>query len=216
MTLYEAIVAIMLALRPYYGDHESAEDRKDRIELIAKSIIESVELAKCENQPQDSECVKAYDGSSTDLAAIMIMTGFNESGFARHVHENKCNTKGGECDGGRAKSPWQFQRTPLSSYEWDRYKGRDAKSTKLATNVVSRILARFLKNCGSWKGAIAQYATGKYCTWKHAEARYNHFLRIRRDLREKIMPPKKAPAKAPEKPEKDKPIAWRICRKDAA
>jgi hypothetical protein len=170
--LIVALVAIMLAWPAYGTDKEKPEDRKTRYTVIASSVANAVEWASCTGEyANDDECTPTYKGDVVALAAAHINLARFESSLAKHVHENRCNWKGGECDGGRAKSPWQFQRTMPARHVWDAYKGADQDSTDDAAHLVAKFLVGFHRSCGTWEGAYAMYATSKSCKWAGAKKR---------------------------------------------
>lgn len=97
--------------------------------------------------------------------AFLIVTAREESGLARFVwfDEPKCRTRGSKwCDGGRAFGIFQLQGAP----------GRTRDLTLLEQTAAA--LSRYRKAFGTCKtldGAIAQYATGRSCSWSGAAAR---------------------------------------------
>lgn len=193
MSIAEVVTLILLALQPYFGDGETPEDRRERIETIASSIDTVAMYGACEatDADCDSRAWVVGDGrlKRLELTAALMVVGRFESGYARHVHENKCRLKIGECDNGRARSPWQFQRTDLTRVQWWAYRGADQRSTDMAAYAAAKVLGRARVNCGSWEGAFAQYATGGGCHWKWAPMRASAYEKTLAELRAKLAAP---------------------------
>ena len=179
--MIETLLVILLGFQPFYGDTETPAARKDRLTIMAKAIGRAVAGANCHDDDEPGCLPVVTETEALPLAAALVTQAFWESGLARHVHEGKCRK--GECDGGRARSPWQFQPVPpvfhVSIRElWWKYKGADQDSTDDAAWAAALILARAHDNCGTWEGAIAQYATGSRCKWSGTERRMVTFRRV--------------------------------------
>lgn len=106
----------------------------------------------------------SVDRATTDRTerAFLIVTAREESGLARFVWFDweKCRKKGSKwCDGGKSFGIFQLQ---------------DTRRDLALDEQTARALARYrlaLGTCKTLEGAIAQYATGRSCTWDKAEAR---------------------------------------------
>ena len=193
MTPAEATMVILSTLTPYYGDHEEPVDRTARLEMIASSIDTAARYGACEKGDPECDDRAWVVGEGTikrlELTAALIVVGRFESGYALHVHQNKCRVLIGECDSGRARSPWQFQRTDLTRKIWWEYKGADQRSTETAAYAASIVLGRARQNCGSWEGAFSQYATGGGCRWKYAAPRALSYEKTLLELRRLVLLP---------------------------
>lgn len=193
MTPAEATLIILGTITPYFGDHEEPIDRTVRYEVISSSIDTAARYGACEKGDPDCDD-RAWvvgDGSikRLELTAALIVLGRFESGYARHVHQNRCRVLIGECDNGRARSPWQFQRTELTRRQWWSYKGADQRSTETAAYAAAIVLGRARANCGSWEGAFAQYATGGACKWKYSAPRAAAYEKTLVELRRLVALP---------------------------
>jgi hypothetical protein len=190
MLYTQAILIILKSFQPYYGDNETETAREARLEVIAKSTNLAVLYGTC----ADSECDdrtwsqfeqgKAPADARLSFTALLITIGRFESGYAKHVHENRCRVKIGECDGGRAVSPWQIQPTRLVRHHWYDYRGADQDSTDAGAFGALITIANAYKNCKTYQGAIAQYATGSRCSWSKAQARHEVYLQVKGRLAE--------------------------------
>lgn len=116
-----------------------------------------------------------------ERAARLIALGYFESRFLGRIQKNDCRffvrhgVRLQECDAGRARSFWQFQRTSLAP-EWHRSIGLGFTQVRTAATVADRILERGMRSCGNETGAFARYATGASCRWRGA-ARRAHLSR---------------------------------------
>jgi hypothetical protein len=186
MDWYTHILALLLTLAPWHADRdEDPAARAERLSHVARGVAVAADLATCEGEwSTDPECTPAWPPArKTELLALLISQGWWESRYARHVHEGRCRTEIGECDGGMARSPWQIQRSALvPAEEWRQMDSADSASTEIAARASARILAVGRSRCGSAEGAIASYATGKSCRWSPAATRLRHARRIEADL----------------------------------
>jgi hypothetical protein len=53
---------------------------------------------------------------SKEAAALVIALGNNETHYSLRIHRGQCASN--ECPGS-ARSPWQFEKTPVTADEWD-------------------------------------------------------------------------------------------------
>lgn len=165
--MYDFIFAMLMTLAPYAGDIETEKERAVRLSVIAKAIETSSTTIK-------------WSGSQRELATLLIVQGWSESRFAKHVHEGKCRVKQGECDAGRAVSPWQLHAGySFRRAEWKSAEGADLKATTVAAKRAAQVLSRGRNFCKSIQGAISLYATGASCRWKGAASRLSLFRRLR-------------------------------------
>jgi hypothetical protein len=190
-TLIAIVTSILLTFAPWHGTKEDPAAREERSRMLASSMVLMVDYASCSNDYDgDPECQRVIKPElRLPLLARLIAVGKFESAYALHIHEGRCRTHIGECDGGRARSPWQFQAVPavygvrIKDF-WHAYRGADQQSTDGAAYAAALILARSYENCRTWEGAIGQYATGNACRWAYAPARETLALRLERELRE--------------------------------
>jgi hypothetical protein len=190
MTYVQAILILLKACQPDYGDKETEEARDVRLGVIARSIDTAAFYGACEDEECDDRSWSLFEQdkipkeSRLTFTALLVTLGRFESCFTLHVHANKCRVWEGECDRGRARSPWQIHSTLVTHPYWSAYKGADPDST--ATGAFGALVAivHTHKSCHTWKGAIAGYATGTQCTWEHAQVRYDTFLQVRGRLAE--------------------------------
>lgn len=166
--MYDFIFAMLLTLTPYAGDIETEKERTVRLSVIAHAIQTATEKTP-------------WRGSRRELATLLVVQGWSESKFAKHIHEGKCRIKQGECDGGRAVSPWQLHAGySFRKPEWKTAKGSDLKATSIAALQAARVLSKGRNFCASVIGAISLYATGHSCSWKGAHKRHQMWLRLLR------------------------------------
>ncbi len=169
--LKDALLAAALSFRAWHGDTETPEERTTRLTTIAEAIAEASAKATC-TPPADEDCVPAWPGARRELAFLLLAQAHFETHLARHVHEGRCRVTAGECDGGRAVSLWQLHSgAHLSRERWQSLIGAEREPTERAAYEAAKALGRAKNHCGTTRGAIALYATGKSCTWDRASAR---------------------------------------------
>lgn len=169
--LKDALLAAALTLRAWHGDLETPEERSDRLTLIAEAISDASAEATC-TPPAKDDCVPVWSGERRELAFLLLAQAHFETHLARHVHEGRCRVTAGECDGGRAVSLWQLHAGPqLSRERWQSLIGAGKDPTQRAAFEAAKALGRAKNHCGTTRGAIALYATGKSCTWEGANER---------------------------------------------
>jgi hypothetical protein len=188
--LKEALFAAALTFRPWHGDVEEPQDRKERLALIAEAISDAVDVATCAKAPlglQPSEekqppCERLWSGDPRQLGFLLLAQAYFETRLARHVHEGNCRAQSGECDSGRAISLWQLQFGPhLAREEWQTLGAATLEATRRAAVHAARSLGRGFNYCRSLRGAISLYATGQTCSWRPAtkrEAFVRHLMAI--------------------------------------
>lgn len=206
--LKESILAAATTLTPWYGDVETEQERRERLETIAVAIAEAVEVATCSKteksegkgrakpaadgkrreakaarnkseKDEPAECRRLWQGDPRVLAFMLLGQAYFETRLALHVHEGRCRTKLGECDTGRAISLWQLQAGHhLPKEKWKTLSGTDLASTRLAALEAAKIVSRSHNFCGSMSGAISLYATGKSCHWAPSQQRARFIRRL--------------------------------------
>ena len=146
----EWILAVLLAATPHVSDRtEPPESRQERLELLADAMALAVE---------ESVSTGRWTRAPKELGAYLLTVGQWESHWAARIHQAKCLPW--ECDRGRARSPWQFQRWGLLRDAWDRYEGADAGSTRRAARAAALVLSRARRACSSPVGVFAYYHRG--------------------------------------------------------
>lgn len=177
--MMRGILLVLLSLLPWHGDrHESA--RAERLWRLAWAIDVAAERSVRSGE---------WTGSRRELAALLIVQGYWESRFARHIHAGRCGPL--ECDPyryqgqllHRATSPWQIQFSGVvPPSEWRTLAGEDLESTTRAATAAARVLSRGRSSCRSLEGTIAAYA-GVRCRWSGARARARHVRTVEAELR---------------------------------
>jgi hypothetical protein len=192
MMLTDILLALAMALPASKADADEGElERRARLATVAHAITEASERATCINQPEP--CTRLWPGPARELAALLLSVAWHESALARNVHAGEC--KPWECDAHRdprtgrtrhrAASLWQLHASGLvPPAEWRELSGTDAESTRRAAWAAARVLAVSRNRCGTIEGAVAQYGTGRRCTWKGAASRLRTWQRL---LREEVI-----------------------------
>lgn len=184
MNLLEYTLLALLSLPPSYSDANEV-DRDARMRVIASAVSDASTKATCTESYSTPACVRIWDGTSKDLAALVLTKGWWESRYARNVHEGKCREH--ECDAVKlrngdvwhmARTPWQFQRTVFSEPVWTTFVGTDYEATRQAAWVATTILSRGMRACGSVQGAIAWYGIGR-CESTRLGDRYKTYVTLK-------------------------------------
>jgi hypothetical protein len=146
----EWILAVLLAATPHVSDRaEPPESRQERLEVLADAMGRAVDKAVSAG---------AWKAPRRELGAYLLSVGTWESHWAARIHQNRCLPW--ECGRGRARSPWQLERSPLTADAWDRYEGADASSTRRAALAAALVLSRARHACSSPVGVFAYYHRG--------------------------------------------------------
>lgn len=154
-------LAVLEAFPPHVTDaDEPPEERSARLRSLSAGI----------------------DAATTDRLgrAVLAVLAWRETRLARYVHEDRCSDgpRGEhECDGGRARGPWQIHDAPGHTVPAD-----DAGQARLAWRLWSsayRRCGRVLPERDRIAGAFQSYGTGGMCApsqW--ARARAAHVRRV--------------------------------------
>ena len=127
------ILTFLLTLPVFHEDQRDARKR-DQLEMIAQAI--------------------ATVSETREEAAMLVATGYAESNFGLRIHEGQCLPH--ECDGGKARGPWQMWRgNGMLLEQWARMVG--FANTEAQALAAHRRLARGLGWCGSHYGALVNY-----------------------------------------------------------
>lgn len=105
--LIKLLVTLLITL-PVYKADVSAPAKAAQLETLGAAIASA---ATAEDWPLGEK----------SLAALLITVGYHESAFALHVHEGRCRPW--ECDGGRARGPWQLHSNRYTRTVWDQLHG---------------------------------------------------------------------------------------------
>lgn len=139
--MFKIILSILLSMPPSHHDTETDAERKQRLSVVAQSIVVASE-------------------GDAEVAAFLIMTGDKETKLARHIHEGRC--KSYECDGGMAATLWQVWRLESMSEEhWESMQGSNLEATTAAARYAARLYRMKSNYCRSPIGGISAYATGR-------------------------------------------------------
>lgn len=160
--LKELVLHALMALTPWSHELETAADREVRMALNAGAIASVVQEFTCAEESAD--CVRKWEGSIYELAAAIIILGKEESRWASHIQMGMCGkhpkSRRGECDGGRAVSPYQLHRNNhMTPADWEEL--QTVAGAPLATRFAARYLVGYYRICGHWEGAFASYGTGR-------------------------------------------------------
>jgi hypothetical protein len=109
-------------------------------------------------------------GDDRLLMAEIATIGFFESGFLERIQDGKCRKD--ECDHGRARTWFQYQRTSYTREAWELKAdiGLEYEAVLTATQNAATVLLAGRKACHSVEGTLAFYATGG-CRWSGARYR---------------------------------------------
>lgn len=93
-------------------------------------------------------------------AVLLLLTGWHESTFSLRIHAGSCHPH--ECDGGRARGPFQEHRRRLNEGVWDRLTG--VQNTELQVQSADMLLRLMTGVCpgGGVQGTIEAYM-GQRC-----------------------------------------------------
>lgn len=166
------LYSMLSALQPNHMDTESPTMRDDRMMTIAYSIAEATRHATCTGEYQTDWCKPISTFEPDEHAMYLFTAGQFESGYAQHIHEDKCRIRKGECDGGLAKSLFQVHATGAVSRElWRKTGGVDRDSTGASAWAASLAFST-VQGCGTPERVFAGYMTSR-CGSKrvHAHAR---------------------------------------------
>ncbi len=148
----QAILAAILLLMPAPSPkwHESREEFRERMILVAESIAEASKVARAPHRRQ--------------LAMAVVVTFWGESRFSPRVQAGE--RRG---DGGRAICLGGNHRLNLSEEEWLGLAGLDLESTTRCATMTAKRLRSAWWYCNelnpkhSWAEALVLYGTGKTC-----------------------------------------------------
>lgn len=189
-------------------DTETYQEREVRQHIIAQAIGHAAYRATCKGEYNTPDC-SPISNDEMSHAAILITIGYWESRFAKHIHEDKCQsgwTKGtnkfkpGECDEKAivdkqgnilnsiflARTMWQLHKDKNIAEEWDKMSGTSIEATKNAAWAASKKWAAC--PTASVKTTVMCYAGTLNPKWKGLMPRvnfYNWNLALIRKLQDK-------------------------------
>lgn len=181
MMLETTLLTLLLTLQPWHEDakRETPGAREARLGVVAQSVARAADLLTCRGSPDGDKCERKWRGSRETLAVMLVNLGWWESRYALHVHQNRCRVLIGECDAGRARSPWQLQISRQVEWRrWMQIAGTSRAATNEAAHAAADVFAMAHARCKNMEGAIAMYATGKRCKWKRAADRMAHYRKL--------------------------------------
>lgn len=165
---FKLLLAAILSLPTFAEDREHPL-KQEQLEILSTGIA-----AASSHRPKPP----------ADWAALVATIGYHETGFSLRVQAGDC--KPHECDGGRARGPWQMHKNRHTEPVWDQLVGLEF--TALQARVASDMLERSYWQCARsgvpWlQGTINAYA-GRRCSaeWPGLQQRIATFERLRRKL----------------------------------
>jgi hypothetical protein len=192
MTTLQAALTALALTYPTPDRGEPPDARAVRLDAISGAVVTAASRATC-REPWatiDAPCKRLWPGSHVELVAVVWTLGYLESGYSEWVHAGRCRVTIGECDHGRARSPWQLQRTAHTNWAWHELEGVGAWSTFAAAwsavRVISagRAMCRWQRPHAPWLPAtISAYATGGRCSYQRAIMRAEFVMRVEARLR---------------------------------
>ncbi len=222
LRLTPVIMSAILSLKLWHQDvlHEPEAARNDRIEMIAEGIALTAEQATCNFSEEQvlprysiredrrdpfeiinleaGECVKIWNGTQEQLAAVLIGLGWYETKFGRRFQLGQCGPD--ECDAARrgntivhrARGIWQLQNNGvIYSEEWRDSVGLTAENVNIASYAAAKtFIGRSTDHSsGNYVGMIFSYGTGAgrvnqhHRFYSHAVARDRKIDEIERTIR---------------------------------
>jgi hypothetical protein len=181
-----------MGLPVHHLEHEDTDARQARLQVIAAAVTDAAEQATCSSSYRSAACSNLWPGPALDLGVLLITQAYEESRLAKNVHEGKCRPY--ECDPirigrsgeikHRARSLWQIHRIGQVEEEWEHMVGTDFTSTRAAAWAAAKVLSRGYRACGSFSGAISQYAGVGTCHWSEAKRRGKLVVQLRARARQ--------------------------------
>lgn len=119
----------------------------------------------------------AETAATPEEAAMLIATGYEESKFSLRIHAGRC--KPHECDGGKARGPWQVWRAKMPAKLWRKMHGL-GNTHEQARQAQRRLMWGQAWCLGNEYGAMARYL-GLSCSYR------GPLIRRRLELYEKAL-----------------------------
>ena len=158
--MLKAIILAILSF-PVYREDVRGEEKRGQLEAIAQAV--------------------ASVTKNPDEAAFLLAWGNAETNFSLRIHRGECNQW--ECDGGRARGPWQAHRNGMNEERWSRMVGVENVQVQAEQAVQHARFAFHACPTNRIRGAFRILA-GRACTSpiKDEEARMAAYNRVRRQL----------------------------------
>lgn len=137
-------------------------------ESLAMAMLVALPGATPEHSEDIANAIAEAGNGDRLLVAELAAIGHFESGFTARIQAGACRKD--ECDFGRARSYYQFQRTSYSRYAWETSVGLEPEAILEASKVAAAILLAGRKACRTVEGTLAFYATSR-CRWSGARYR---------------------------------------------
>lgn len=137
-------------------------------EAIATAMLVALPGATPEHSEDIANAIAEAGNGDRLLVAELATIGFYESGFLPRIQAGRCRKH--ECDKGRARTWWQFQRTSYSRDAWETSVGLEPEAILEAAKVAATVLIAGRNACRSIEGTLSFYATG-HCLWSGARYR---------------------------------------------
>lgn len=166
------VVLAAMRSRPVY---------KEDVDLVAEKQAQQSELCQAIRRESKRQRI----ATELDWAALMIAIGEHESNFSLRIHQGFCYA--GECDGGRARGPWQLHRYGIAKEHWHDMHGLD--SVAIQAHAASRALERGYGVCRGpatdWLIATINGFAGVRCDkmWRGLEERIATWRKVRGAMR---------------------------------
>ncbi len=154
---------ILMSLAAWHGDGETQEAREARMQVFADAIDKATEHAACEGSWKNDTTCKVIWRDRISGAARLVYLADAETNLSKHVHEGRCgehaDSPKGECDSGRARSPWQLHdNANFTREEWAAV--NTVEGTEIAAYKALAALAFGRHSCGTDAGMFSQYGHG--------------------------------------------------------
>jgi hypothetical protein len=157
----EPLSSAMARLPVYFEDRSDLEAKAEHTRQLAAAI-------------EKASDARPKGVSRADWQALLVAVGYWESTFSMRIHRGDCYVKKGECDAGRARSPWQMHRNTFTAPVWDLLFG--IEHVELQARTASEMLARSYWQCAR---------SGVPCsdnTWPGFDKRFKTFVAVRARL----------------------------------
>lgn len=168
----EPVLTVMQRQPVYFEDRGDAELKAVQLQDLAQAIEDAAE-----SRPPGI--------ARRDWQALLLAISYHETTWSLRVHQGDC--KPHECDGGKARGPWQQHRNGRKDGDWEALIGLEHSAFQAETASAQLYTSwRTCKGSGApWlQGVINNYA-GKSCTdtgWPGLEERQATWAKFRAKL----------------------------------
>lgn len=170
------VVDAVRSLPTYYEDRDAGELKAVQLQDMADAIEAATDLHKPPGVKRK------------DWVALLIMVAWHESTLSLRIHRGDC--KPYECDGGRARGPWQQHRNGRSQADWDALHGLEHVGHQAETASIQ--LRRGFLLCAKkgasdlpWLEATLNNYAGRSCSvpnWEGRDERVATWIKVRGKL----------------------------------